>query len=366
MQRNWKKLWPAAATSLVAFTSFVNAQNAQTNDAQVRNLENRVSALEQRKGASGMINPPGRPQVRNGCDLFVYGDLIYWNAHESGLAYAVVNEGSDTTLADAQVKNLHGKWNWGFRVGVGYNMPHDGWDVNFTWLRFTDTSHKRVHAGTDDFIFPTMTAASDPLAEGFACNKAHGYWGLRLDQLDLDMGREFFVSKWLTLRPHFGVRSDWVKQKLDVDYDNFDLATNVVDVKSKDKWWGLGLEGGLDTQWGLGSGWSLFGDLTGAIIYGFHKTRFNDTDSPGSTHDNVSNTYRISHPILDLQMGLRWDNMFGDDSYHLGVQVAWEHHVYFSQNQLPNFGDPSNMGRFYTSQGDLTLQGWTFAARFDF
>lgn len=380
MQQNLKKIGLAATTSLVVFTSVANAQG-QGDNAQMRNLENRVTALEQRKGASGMINPSGRPQIRNGADLFIYGDLIYWNAHENGLNYAVVNENRSNNLSDAEVKNIHGKWNWGFRVGVGYNLPHDGWDVNLTWLRFTDNARKRVHTDGDEFIFPTMAASSDPIVQDNSCVKSHAHWRLRLDQLDLDLGREFFVSKWLTLRPHFGVRTDWIRQKLDVDYQNFVdfIGATEVDVDIKDRWWGIGLQGGLDTQWGLGNGWSIFGNLSAAIIYGFHHLDYDDEDSPpelslsnGATSfpngnfADVESRYRVSHPVLDIQMGLRWDNMFSDDRFHLGLQVGWEHHIYFSQNQLPVFSDDFNFGKFFANQGDLTLQGWTFAARFDF
>ncbi len=90
MQWNLKKMLPLAATSLVAFTSIVNAEgnnngngnynsqngngNGNGNNAQMRNLENRVNALEQRRGSSGMINPPGRPQVRDGADIFIFAD----------------------------------------------------------------------------------------------------------------------------------------------------------------------------------------------------------------------------------------------------------------------------------------------------
>jgi hypothetical protein len=381
MQRNLKKLWPTIATSLVVYSSVVHAQGE--NNAQMRNLENRVTALEQRKGASGMVNPPGRPQVRNGADLFVDADLIYWNAHENGLNYAILNESSNPThnLADAEVKNIHGKWNWGFRVGVGYNLPHDGWDLRLNWLRFTDNAHKRVHTDGDEAVFPTNTHPADPVAQNTTSAKAHANWHLRLNQLDLDMGREFFVSKWLTLRPHFGLRSDWIRQELNSEYNNFSGHTipNEVEAEKEDRWWGIGLEGGLDTQWGLGGGWSIFGNLTAAIIYGFHHLEFEDEDSaatvnqsngassaPNGKFAEVENHYRVSHPILDLQMGLRWDNMFGDDSMHLGVQIGWEHHVYFSQNQFPTFVDDFNFGTFVANQGDLTLQGWTFSARFDF
>jgi hypothetical protein len=370
MQRNFKHMWSTLTASLIAFTSLVNAQ---VDNAHMRNLENRVSALEQRRGSSGMINPPGRPQVKGGADLFVFGNLLYWNAHENGLSYAIVNKGSSTNLANAQVKNNHGKWNWAFRAGVGYNLPHDGWDVNLTWLRFTDHGFKRKHAHGNEVIFPVGTHPADPLAETATANKAHGKWYLNLNQLDLDLGREFFVSKWLTVRPHFGLRTNWIRQKIHNDYNNFIGAQvpNQVKLKIKDDWYGIGLEGGLDTQWGLGNGFSIFGNLASAIIYGFHDFDYDEEDSPFSARGiedfvDLDNSYRISHAILDLAMGLRYDCMFNDDRFHLGLQLGWEHHIYFSQNQFPVFVDSNSLGSFVRNQGDLTLQGWTFAARFDF
>ena len=213
MQWNLKKMWPAAATSLIAFTSLVNAD---ADSAQMRNLENRVNALEQRRGASGMINPPARPQVKDGADLFIFGDLLYWNAHETGLPVAILQDGPSTNLSDAEVKNISFDWDFGFRLGVGYNLPHDGWDLNLTWLRFITDGSRRVNAHGDDIIFATRLPPADGTA-GDTFQKARGHWRLRFNQLDLDLGREFFVSKWLTLRPHFGLRADWVRQKWDTE-----------------------------------------------------------------------------------------------------------------------------------------------------
>ncbi len=375
MQRNWKKMWSTATASLVVFTSLANAQ---VDNAQMRNLENRVSALEQRRGASGMVNPPGRPQVKGGADLFIFGNVLYWNAHENGLSYAIKNKNSDSNLSNAEIKNIHGDWNVGFRVGAGYNLPHDGWDVNFTWLRFTDHAHKHTHASANRFVFPVWVHPADPVAFATPCEKAHSHWKMHLNQIDLDLGREFFVSKWLTLRPHFGLRSDWIYQKWDTYFRNFPSQAplpNKVEIDFRDEWWGIGLEGGLDTQWGLGAGFSIFANVSTAIIYGFHQIKVEDEDSPafgtslasnGEFVKIKNNSYRISHPILDLMMGLRYDYMFFDDRFHMGLQVGWEHHVYFSQNQFPLFVDESSLGSFVRNQGDLALQGWTFGARFDF
>ena len=366
MKLNLKNTLLLAATSFVAFANCAYANN---DSATVRNLENRVTALEQRKGAGGMINPQGRPQVRDGADLFVFADLLYWNAHENGLDIAVENDGSGANLSDSMVKSIHGKWNVGFRAGVGYNLPHDGWDLRLTWLRFTDNGRKNIKADDDEFIFPTRVHPAELSSFSTTASKMKSRWHLRLNQLDLDLGREFFVSKWLTLRPHFGLRTDWVRQNLDTDYKNFTFVTpsNDIDTKLKDRWWGMGLEGGLDTQWGLGCGWSLFGNLSAAILYGFHHITYDTNREPGDVDFlGLSDRYRVSHPILDLEMGVRWDNMFSNDRFHLGLQLGWEHHIYFSQNQFPVFTDDVAYGSFVSNQGDLTLQGWTLSARFDF
>jgi hypothetical protein len=378
MQKKLKKTWPAAAASLIAATSFINAD---VDSAQMRNLENRVNALEQRRGASGMINPPGRPQVKDGADLFIFGDLIYWNAHENGLPFAIKNAHSSNVieplnfnLADSKVKSIHSDWNCGFRVGVGYNLPHDGWDLSLSWLRLYTHGHKHTRAHSDELIFPTRAQPQDSLVNFAGANQAKSHWRLRFNQLDLDLGREFFVSKWLTLRPHFGLRTDWVHQKWNSTFRNFVFAIpSKLELDYKDEWWGMGLEGGLDTQWGLGSGFSLFGNISGAILYGFHDIDFKDKNTPPQFNDNpkgvfvdMDYTYRVSHPIFDLMMGLRYDHMFYDDRFHLGLQLGWEHHIYFSQNQFPVFADDVSIGSFVQNQGDLTFQGWTLAARFDF
>ncbi len=371
MQRNLKKMWPAAAASLVAFTSL---SFADSDNGQLRNLENRVTALEQRRGANGVINPPGRPQVRNGADLFIAADALYWIAHEDGLPLFVENKGQGLTanLHNADAKGLHWDWDWGFRVGVGYNMPHDGWDLGLTWMRVYGRAHEHQHAHSNDALSPSLThpgATIGNLNVGRGpFMKCHAHWKLQLNQIDLEIGREFFVSKWLTLRPHFGLRTDWIHQKLHVDYNHFQgISGENYELDLRNHFWGLGVAAGLDTQWGLGSGWSIYGNATFAILYGFHELDRKDELEPTDFNFvNMDQSYRVSRTVGDLQLGLRWDTMFDKDRFHFGIQAGWEHHVYFSQNQFPRFVDNIALGDFVANQGDLTFQGWTLSARFDF
>jgi hypothetical protein len=380
MQWNKVKICFAIASTLVALTGLANANQ----NSQIRNLENRVTALEQRKGASGIVNPPANPNIRHGANLFLFGELLYWKATENGLPFAVVNKDSSMNLAEAKIKNLQGQWDVGVRTGIGYIVPHDGWDVNLSWLHFNTRSHKKsVHSNANKFVFPSLAHPADPIATNTFCRKAEGKWKLFLNQLDLDLGREFFVSKWLTLRPHGGIRTDWVKQKVKAEYNHFEgdglPVPNETKVHYKDRWWGIGLESGLDSQWGLGEGWSIYADIAAAILYGFHTIKSQEKDKPpfeeSTMHFSslpngkfmrVKEHLRIAHAILDLQLGLRWDWKFDHDRFHLGFQAGWENHIYFSQNQFPYFSTADNLGKFFANQGDLTLQGWTFGARFDF
>ena len=381
MYWNFKNKLGAVAGSLCAFTGLVNAD---VKDKQIRSLENRVTALEHRKGATGIVNPPARPQIRNGADLFVYGDLLYWKANANGIPFAVINKGSSANLAHSKVENLRGEWDLAFRVGVGYNVPHDGWDLSLSWLRYNSHGHhKQIHSSSDRFIFPYWAPSADPIADNGTCARAKGRWRVLLNQLDLDLGREFFVSKWLTLRPHAGLRSDWIYQKVKADYGKFASllpSSSEVDIRCRDRWWGIGLESGLDTQWGLGGGWSIFADLAVAIVYGEHCIRVKDDDKPpvfdfsngaDSTPNGTfvklrDNHIWIAHPILDMQLGIRWDAMLANDRLHLGIQLGWENHLYFSQNQFPIFGDDYNFGKFFANQGDLSFEGWTLGLRLDF
>jgi hypothetical protein len=376
MNYNFSKYLLTTTASLIALSSLCLAD---TDNAQMRNLENRVSSLEQRRGSTGMINPSGRPQIKNGADLFITADLLYWVAHEDGLPLYVENDNFNVNLNDAEAKGFDWEWNLGCRVGVGYNTPHDGWDLAATWLHFNTDADERGRAHDNEVLWPTLTHPDEgiggqpPIGSGsFQKTKAH--WAMNLNQIDLDLGREYYVSKWLTLRPHVGLRTAWLHQKLKVHYNRLSnqvgsFASGMDDhIEMRTDFWGLGLETGLNTQWGLGGGWSIYGDASFALLYGFHQPDREDQVRASTEFEwvDLKWSFRTTRAVADLQLGLRWDSWTDDERVHFRIQAGWEHHVYFSQNQFIRFVDNEAIGNFLGNQGDLTLQGWTLAARLDF
>jgi hypothetical protein len=139
----------------------------------------------------------------------------------------------------------------------------------------------------------------------------------------------------------------------------------------KNNFWGIGLRFGLETQWGIGCGWSVFGDASASLLYGYFKITHTESDVLSDTTVNsplfsASNFYHVDRFIADFIAGLRYDYMFCDERYHLGFQVGWEHHMFFGQNQFPKFIGVTSPGLFVANQGDLSLQGVSAQVRFDF
>ena len=288
-------------TSIGLLGAFAMASlQANQTDAQIRNLENRVSALEQRKNANSMVNPSGRPQVRDGADLFINAEWLIWQAHENGLNYAVK---TDSTLDDtallygSTIKDLHFDWDSGVRVGLGYNLPHDGWDVVATWTWFENKATGSASPSTPKELLGTQTF---PLGTdgNNAFQSANSTLRLHLNFIDLELGREFFVSKWVTLRPFIGLRNAWVRQKQTTAYNTlvnpiFQTTQTGYLSKGSCNYWGLGPMTGLNTQWGLGCGLSLFGNGSVSLLNGFFDTtNYQTRQFPNNVHqDAVTNDH---------------------------------------------------------------------------
>jgi hypothetical protein len=384
MKWNLKKMWPAAAASLVAMSSVLSA----ADDAQMRNLENRVSSLEQRKGANGMINPPARPRLADQGGIIISGEALLWKPYENGLEFALTNKGPSSTTVphgvnfagNSKVHTVDFDYAWGFRVGLGADIPHDGWDANLMWTRLhsTDTRHVRADDDSNGSLYimwdnPAFPATDNPIAGTVnLAQRAHGKWRLRFDMFDLELGREFYVSKWLTLRPNIGLRGGLIHQKFKTRYSGQDVAATGYDfIKGNftNDFWGVGPRGGLNTMWGLGCGVSIYGDAAVSLMYGQFNVKEHVSGTTGSSKTNRLRIHRNVHlprASTDLALGLRYDVMFDDDSYHFGIHGGYEQHMFFSQLQLMNPVNDIYDGKVVSNLGDLALHGWTLGARFDF
>jgi hypothetical protein len=329
------------------------------------------------------INPSAMPQIQNGMDwsVFLTADALYWRASEDNLEYAIeanraLSETAPTQRlrGEAEIKDLEFNFDWGFRAGLGFVLPHDGWDLYFNYTYFFADSHAKTDKAHDtaNALYPHWT---DPLTQSFGenVNTINADWGLHLNLIDGTIGRKFATSKWLALRPFAGVRGLWIHEKYKLEHSGGNFAPNDITaygedtVDMKNKSWGVGAVAGLDTQWNFAKEWSFYANFGLSVLYGHFKVEQEERIKKGDTlvYDLERDSFHKGRTIADVAFGLRWDRMFSDGRFHFGLQLGWEEHVFFNQNQFIRFSDDFVPGVF-GSGGDLTLQGATLSACFGF
>ena len=337
------------------------------------------------------VNAPVNPLTCNG-DLEITLAGFYWKPHQDGMEYAIESHVENTDaeryrLIDADFKNPNFKWDFGFKLGLGYNTTCDGWDfgVLWTWFQGRADSHNEAE-GEDNItllaLWSAQTEETDPGLPLFATD-IETRWKLKLNLIDIALGRKFWNSPRVALRPHIGLRIGYIDQDFRIEYKGgtwSDLNGNQVNdqVHLENDFKGAGLRAGLDTNWHFGCGWSLYGDFALSQIYG----RF-DVDHDEATRDTTppfekvnvlesKNSFRTTTLIVDVGLGVEYAALFCDCNYGLAVSLGWEQHLFLHQNQMwrvvPQEGSSTNdiNNIYHQRRGDLSTQGWTLKVVFDF
>ena len=351
------------------------------------------------------VNPSVRPLSCDGSWLVTLEGL-YWNSHQDGMEFAVDNSvfvPADpgfffeleelNNLVDAEYLNPHAKWEFGFKAGLAYNSTHDGWDIGVTWTWYRGSASNHVEAEADD-NHTLVPLWSGFLHENFPATAINilwardieAHWTMSLNLADLELGREFWVSKYLSFRPHIGIRYASIDQNYSLCHKgglwtNPNFVDPIVannEVNMRNEFHGIGARGGFDTVWNLGRGISLFGNTALSLVYGRFRVNHDEWNREAlSPHSKTriletEDHFRASRAMTDLVLGLQWSTLFGQQcQYGFTLGLAWEHHLFFDQNQLwrvNRVGASQQVGEnaFYQRRGDLDTQGWTLTMQFEF
>jgi hypothetical protein len=230
---------------------------------------------------------------------------------------------------------------------------------NYTWYQSNHNKGSAKLKSSDNLLRPAIYVVPnfDYL------NSAHASWKFHFNALNLELGRNFYISKFLALRPFIGLNSTWQHQDFHVDYDGVEGATTL-DYRMKNDlcFWGIGIRGGIDMAWHLASNWSIYGDAAVSALWGrFNGTRKDRSAEIGDDFLTVFDTHTSYHtiiPVLELGVGLRKEEWFCNDRFHIAIQAGWEEQVWFDLNQF-------QLG-YFLAKGNLVMQGLTAKFRFDF
>lgn len=317
------------------------------------------------------ITPSAGPRVVHGADVFITADFLWWRAREDGLSYAYTNTAKTATNPGrGRTHRPNFDWDPGFKVGLGLNLSRDGWDVfaQYTWMRANNSRDSLVQTVATASMLPIVnTADANHLSANNTYYVGRGEWDLHFNVIDLEIGRNFFISQYLTLRPHAGLKGTWQDQKYRVHYELQNNSSQTVRerIRMEQDYWGIGTRIGLDMGWqfirsfGIFSNWSLTALWTDFDIDRRDTSINLATQTTALTKLKTKNDFSTVKPLLEFVIGLRWETWWDEDDYHFSLEAGWEEQIWWSFNQFIHLNEES-------AHGDLTLHGLTLKARFDF
>ncbi len=314
-------------------------------------------------------------------DFYFHIDGLAFQAKQDGMQWAISDtNGFDDPLTNGEVigfTNSHRDWkyNWGARVGAGFYLGHDAWnlDVAWTWVKISD--YKRAGVTTSGgTLIPLWGLGSGTLDFMFSQGLS-AVWDGDYNTIDFRLGKAYHVSRYLVLNPHFGVRGAWINQHFSVDYS----GANTLPIGQSTRWvhhadndfWGIGARAGIDTDWIVGRGFSLFGKVASSILCGkFDIEQSETTPNSGVRIPNLGFDLEDDHymnvPNFEIALGLSWGTPFNCNQYYLSVKGAYEFHYWWDQLNLRRFWDrgpayPNDV----VSRGDLSLSGFSLSLQLD-
>lgn len=308
------------------------------------------------------ITPIASTRVEDGADVFITANFILWEATQKGFPFAYTNP----IIGDMQGTIYYPNYQFdpGFQVGFGLELGHDGWDtlVNYTW--FHTENHKRtVNENPDLAFYQTGNKGTKSLWTGSMDFR------FLLDVIDFEIGRSYYISEDLALRPFAGIKAAWNREHAK---QNLDDIHEIYSVETRQKAFEIGLRAGLDSNYKINKNWSIFGNYAFSVLSGDVESvsRASATNTtPNEVLANFRNKVDTIQPVIELAMGICWDIWSESEEYHLGVSAGydlqyWNNNLY---TKVPVIDPSTNtIDHVVTKAGDLSIQGLNIKFRFDF
>jgi hypothetical protein len=306
-------------------------------------------------------------------------DFLWWRAENPAFTYAFDIKDPHSAIATGyligSLMQLEAKWDPGFRIGFGWNTDFDRWDVFTDWTWYSahseETSTTTGLAGTE-MGYHSMWPVSVNNEE---YQRVHASWHMWYNAIDLELGRAFYITKALSLRPHAGLRGGWINQKFKCGCD-LPVGGTIykADFHGKNDFWGVGPRIGIIGNWHIdNSQWSILCKTSGALLSGKTETRYiSDYYSLGvyvPERDMQSHFTQIV-PTVQFFLGLDWGMFMGCNAYYLGINAGWEANVYWNQFNLLSANGHAATGYDapFPTMGNqaVMMDGMTFNMHFDF
>ncbi len=353
---------------------------------------------------NNLSNPAAGPFLDKNAQLTFEGDFLYLYSNLSEFS-PVRKDGvklqnnqtnpSENIRVPLKGRDFNWRWDPGFRLRIGKIFNRDGWDLNGSWTYFynstrltkaVDTQIDGTTANIQNAIPGTFRLSAPMVNPTTNRSVVKGRYNLLYHNWLLDVGRSFWVSHFLNVRPSIGIQGiassiHYFGSAAERFLDNRNRFTVAVGSgRFKQRYWGVGLINGVEGNWHFLNHWSFLSKGALGLVYGrmaVKRTEFNDITRDGAQIQLWKATLFHGQmgavPTFDLALGLRWNSHLYNNRYHLALSILWENHFLFDFNRFDRpLNESTESGnrqmdlQIYHSDGNLILSGISAGGTFEF
>lgn len=393
-------------------------ETSSTHDRKKENVERKLKTKPYKNGSTFVEVDSVDTNLTT-----VTFDYLIARAYNPGLVYAFEKRGVEEPGSFQNIV-MHGKminpvktWRPGFQVSVGWKKPATDWSLQSSWAYYYNKSVTNKHISSTEIVngfsnasqgyvgyWVTRVAASYADAQtntAVPFLKLQGVWRLNYNMIDLGINKCFFDKADLKLGLNFFLQSGWIHQKSNILYtDSENLgagADRYLNQNSQltNDFWGIGFKTGLDGDWNVGAGFSLFGKFFAALLSGRTSARtvtstFGPNEPIASGNIDIyrealrtaNYADRITHyaPGVDATLGIAWS--YGLSFGRLiSLKAGWKSQVWWAQQKMllpqerttgsggnltTNYSGANYQEAYPQTKGILFIEGVTVSGQFDF
>lgn len=320
--------------------------------------------------------------------LLFSSELLFFRTCEDGLAFGTQVDSSTVSNSvdiHSKVKNIRPRWSVGYRLGLSYPDPCNDWMADILWTHFNSHSHRTfanpavLDGARRSFFVPAYGSEAFNITEPTHIDRTFARWKVHIDLLDLELGKRIPLCSCISIRAHAGIRAAWIRQTYNIINSSImaSIARDLQSVRLRTHYEGIGLRTGLDVDWNIGCGLSLYSKAAIAALCGNFKVKSEDLFFLGGpieglpVEDEQKDDILTCNAVADGAVGIAWEGCFCE-RYFIRFNFGWEGHLFFNHNRFEDFvklSTPPVSGEMKNPQyekGDLCLQGFVLGAQIDF
>ncbi len=313
------------------------------------------------------------PTLNNGYAIHMDIGYLLEQFVLTGTDFAFTQDGSAFNTLPEVAKVLRPKFNVasGLTAELGYYFEHDCWfwNTKFDWV--SRKGHGDWAASdSDDIVVPNTIWTPDMISGSDATYFTAVDSDLKVSYYNLqtDLNRGFYTTGNLAFEPHVGLKAAFIYYTGHTDFSGGSAGDYVLEHEQTTKFWGLGPDFGLNSQWNFTKHFSMFCDTTVALLCGganvSDEVEYNELEAY-ETH--VKENPIVMSPAARIMLGFQYNSGMFNDSQNVRVRLGLDTSYYWNQVQHMVVSNQLNGSTFnlvdnggFGMIGMLVELGWDF------